>query len=134
MATGQSSSESNASNPVRLEATQGHPSFWGRLLLGLTLSQGLYYGFRQLSLALLHGIGENPEWFATSTGFLVLTGMQISTLLLAAMVAASGVPRGAFLGLLLGILNVTMVLGVEWYTRGMPALIVLYSEPALHLR
>jgi hypothetical protein len=129
----QPSSSPTGSAPVKLEAAQGHPLFWGRLLLGLILSQGLYYGLRQLGLAWLARGGEGADFFQTEKGTLVLTGGQLFALLIGGVVGASGLPRGVLFGGLLGCLNSAIFIGTAWWRRSDLDQSLLVNGPVLHV-
>src|SRR5262245_19476335 len=65
---------------------------WGRILIGLVLAQGLFFGLRQLFAAgLLASAGEEPaDFWATLTGLMVLQGLQLVGLLIGGVLAGAG--------------------------------------------
>src|SRR5205823_4084765 len=72
------------------EATSASPwgqTPWGRILVGLVLSQGLYYGVRQFATAglLAAGDGAARNVWSTLYGLIVLQAIQAVCLVLAGM-------------------------------------------------
>src|SRR4051794_2598761 len=57
---------------------------WGRILIGLVLAQGLFYGLRHLLTGVLQATAEGPgdEPWADVRHLLILQGAQMFTLLL----------------------------------------------------
>jgi hypothetical protein len=81
---------------------------WGRLLIGLFLAQGLFYGLRHLATGVLLGLrGEEglQEVLQSSTGLYLLLGLQITALLPGAILVGSGQRMGLILGAFLGAWN-----------------------------
>jgi hypothetical protein len=106
----------------------------GRILIGLVLSQGLFYGLRHLVTAgLLAAQGrEAVEQMGTAAaGILLLQSMRMFALLVGTTFAAAGQPRAAFLGAMIGAWN--GVLSVLLLTDSAQALtlIALLGQPVL---
>ncbi len=84
---------------------------WGRLIVGLIVSQGLYYGLRHLVTAFLLAGTEATarEFWGSLNGLILLQGLQAVGALLAGVVAGAGQRKafvyGAMLGLWGGVLD-----------------------------
>lgn len=87
---------------------------WGRLLIGLVLAQGLYYGLRQLCTAvILAGNDELArEFWTTRGGLIFLQVLQAIGVLAAGILAGAGQRQaflyGTLLGLWSGVLDLLM--------------------------
>jgi hypothetical protein len=106
----------------------------GRIILGLVLSQGLFYGLRHLVTAgLLVAQGrEAAEQLGTAAaGFLLLQSMRMFALLAGSVFAAAGQHRAVFLGAMIGAWN--GVLSVLLFNDSAQALtlIALLGQPLL---
>jgi hypothetical protein len=81
---------------------------WGRILIGLVLAQGLFYGLRHLLTAGLMAVQEREVveqmWTAT-TGILLLQSVRMCTLLAGAVFAGAGQRHAAVLGAMVGVWN-----------------------------
>ena len=107
---------------------------WGRILVGLLLSQGLFYGLRHLVTAILMGAwGEEAlrEMWATPSGFFVVQGMRIFALLAGAVLAGGGQRHGFVLGAVVGAWN--GVLSVLWLSGPAQSLttVAILGQPLL---
>jgi hypothetical protein len=88
---------------------------WGRILIGLFLAQGLFYGLRHLLTALLlTSQGEEGAQliWASASGFFLLQGVRIFSLLAGAVLAGGGQRHGWVVGAVAGSWN--GVLSVLW--------------------
>src|SRR5262249_40884850 len=102
--------QSNQGRPGRLgsgDASQWRQTPWGRILIGLLLAQGLYYGFRHLCTAGLMASGDNGAHDAWNTlyGLIFLQGLQGVGLLVGGMVTGAGKRHGALYGAVVGVWN-----------------------------
>jgi hypothetical protein len=89
--------------PLRWQQTP-----WGRILIGLLLAQGLFYGLRHLLTAILMGVqGEQAvqQMWTTATGFILLQGVRIFSLLVGAVFTGGGQRHGFVLGAVVGAWN-----------------------------
>jgi hypothetical protein len=80
----------------------------GRIVIGLVLSQGLFYGLRHLVTAgLLASQGRHAveQMGTAAAGILLLQGMRMFALLAGIVFAAAGQQRAAFLGAMIGAWN-----------------------------
>src|SRR5262249_15604951 len=77
---------------------------WGRILVGLLLAQGLYYGLRQLCDAgmLVASDDTSHGIWKTLFGLILLQGLQALGLLVGGIFAGSGQRRGLLLGTVVG--------------------------------
>jgi hypothetical protein len=88
---------------------------WGRLLVGLLLSQGLYYVLRQLFLAGALAAREETNVWATLTGLIILQGLQGMSVFSAGLLTGAGRRRGLMYGAVVGVWNgVLFVLARQW--------------------
>src|SRR5262245_42045990 len=79
---------------------------WGRILIGLLLSQGLFYGLRQLLTGVLLVTGDVAEDESGQFRHLLLfQGMQMLALLLGGVLAGGGQRSGLVLGAVVGVWN-----------------------------
>jgi hypothetical protein len=107
---------------------------WGRILVGLLLSQGLFYGLRHLVTAILMAVqGEESllQMWATPTGFFLIQGLRIFALLAGAVLAGSGQRYGFTLGAVVGAWN--GVLSVLWLSGPAQSLttVAIIGQPLL---
>src|SRR5262245_1267514 len=109
---------------------------WGRIVIGLLLAQGLYYGLRHLCTAgLVAHLGEEAanKWWNELTGILVAQGLQALGLILGGIVAGAGQRRGLMYGGLVGIWNGLLTILVEGWLQGRLSGVVAYGQPILHM-
>jgi hypothetical protein len=80
---------------------------WGRMLLGLILAQGLYFGLRKLCLAGLMAFGENLQSQAMTAlySLVLLQALQLLGLVVGATLSGAGQKWGFVLGGVVGLLN-----------------------------
>src|SRR5262245_40589162 len=70
---------------------------WGRIAIGLVLSQGIFHGLRHLTVAGLLAsqlVDQNQLW-STLPGILLLQALQVVSLFAGAMLAGAGQKQGA---------------------------------------
>lgn len=83
-------------------------SFAGRMVIGLILSQGLFFGLRHLYISFLlatQGDDAVVKNFQTVEGLLFLESLQLLPLFLGGLLAGSGQRQGLALGLMIGVVN-----------------------------
>jgi hypothetical protein len=106
---------------------------WGRIIAGLLLSQGLYYGLQHLCTAGLLAVGEGSArtvW-GTLTGLVLLQGLQALGVLIAGVMAGAGQRQGFLHGALVGIWNgVLFILPTQWSGQEM-TVVALFGLPIL---
>jgi hypothetical protein len=104
---------------------------WGRLLVGLLLSQGLYYVLRQLFLAGAIVAREEATVWSTLTGLIVLQALQGVSVFAAGLLTGAGRRRGLMYGAVVGLWNgVLFILARQW--SGQQAISInLFGDPIL---
>jgi hypothetical protein len=107
---------------------------WGRILAGVVLSQGLYYGMRQLATAGLLATGDSAArgvW-STLVGLVVLQGIQGVCLVLAGMLAGAGQRQGIVFGAIVGVWNGILSVVVQGAVGVPHTAVTLLGQPILH--
>lgn len=92
--------------PARSTRWQQQP--WGRILVGLLLAQGLFYGLRHLLSGILLALWEREaveQLIGSASGVLLIQALRLTTLLVGAMFAGAGQTQGPFLGVMVGAWN-----------------------------
>lgn len=91
---------------------------WGRIIIGLLLSQGLYYGFRNLCMAglLVAGEGAPRDVWTTLTGLILLQALQAVGVLIAGALAGAGQRQGFIYGSLVGVWNGALFIVAQNWT------------------
>lgn len=108
---------------------------WGKILVGLILTQGLCYGLQQLLLAGAGATGEEPTdavW-QTLGGLVLLHMIQALSLLVGGALSGAGQPRGVINGCLVGLGNGLITLLVQRQQHDLYPDVVVYLQPPLHL-
>jgi hypothetical protein len=93
-------------SPERPLSWQQRP--WGRIFVGLVLSQGLFYGLRHLLTAGLmatQGKEAVEQMGTTASGFFLLQGVGLFSLLVGTVFTGAGQRRAGFLGAMVGAWN-----------------------------
>ncbi len=107
---------------------------WGRLVIGLALSQGLFYAVRQLltgAFMALQAEGGPQQSWGSPGGLVLLESLRLLTLLVGAVLAGGGQRHGVVLGALVGLGN--GLLSVLWVSGPLPvrSAVVMYGQPLL---
>ncbi len=127
----------SGSRPALGDVHQGSPwgqTPWGRILAGVVLSQGLYYGLRQLATAGLLASGDAAARGVWSTlyGLIVLQAIQAACLIVAGMLAGAGLRQGIVFGAIVGVWNGVLSAIVQG-VGGVPhTAVTLLGQPILH--
>ena len=89
---------------------------WGRILVGLLLAQGLYYGLRQLCDAGMLVVSDDTSQgvWKTLFGLILLQGLQALGLLVGGIFAGAGQRRGLLLGTVVGVWNGVIILLLDY--------------------
>jgi hypothetical protein len=107
---------------------------WGRILIGLLLAQGLFYGLRHLLtgvLLVLQDGGQEPG--SALQGVVLFQALQILALLLGGLLAGCGQRSGVLLGAVVGVWNgVFSVLALVGPGQALTA-VALYGQPLIHM-
>lgn len=118
--------------PVRSVPWRQRP--WGRILIGIVLAQGLFYGLRHLLTSGLLAVQEREAvelMWTTSSGVLLLQGVRIFSLMVGAVFAGAGQRQATFLGAMVGAWNgVFSVLWLQGPAQALTA-IALLGQPLL---
>jgi hypothetical protein len=106
---------------------------WGRILVGLLLAQGLYYGLRHLFTAGLLVTREDTPLnvWATLYGLIFLQGMQAFGLLVGGALAGAGKRHGLIYGAVVGIWNGVISVLVQPDQAHALTAVTLYGQPVL---
>jgi hypothetical protein len=106
---------------------------WGRILVGLLLAQGLYYGLRHLCTAGLLATGEEPAGnvWRTLYGLIFLQGLQALGLLAGGALAGAGKRQGIVYGAIIGVWNGVISVLVKPDQAHSLTAVTLYGQPIL---
>jgi hypothetical protein len=107
---------------------------WARILIGVMLSQGLYYGLRQLATAglLIGGTDPARSVWSTITGLIVLQAIQAACLIVAGMLAGAGLRQGIVFGAIVGVWNGIVSAIVQGWGGVPHTAVTLLGQPILH--
>jgi hypothetical protein len=109
---------------------------WTRLVIGLVLAQGLYYGLLQLCQSLLKVAADEPTFWSTLTPVVIKQGLQVVGLLVGATLAGSGQRWGFVYGCIVGVVNGLLFSLVQLLRGGVPSatehVVELYGQPIVH--
>lgn len=106
---------------------------WGRIIIGLLLAQGLYYGLRHLCVAglLATNFADAEALGASVTGLLLLQGLQIVSLFIGGIFAGAGQKSGAIYGAVLGVWNGVFLVLLQPEQTPTLGTLSLYGQPLL---
>ena len=115
-------------------APQWQQTSWGRMLIGLILAQGLFYGLRQLLTGILLATteGEPQELWNDLGRLLLLQALQLFALLVGSVLAGGGQRQGFYLGGLVGVWNGVLSVLLRQNPAQDLNLVALYGQPVLH--
>jgi hypothetical protein len=106
---------------------------WGRVLIGLILAQGLFYGLRHLLTGiLLASSPEGQDIWEDMTNLLFLQAIQLLALLAGGILAGGGQHQGLFLGTMVGALNGILAIVLRQNPGQELTMVGLYGQPLLH--
>jgi hypothetical protein len=107
----------------------------GRLIIGLALSQGLFYGLQKLLTGALMALegngGPDPTWWATPAGLLLRQAVCLVTLLLGTVLAGGGQRHGFLLGAVIGMGNSALTLLLQTDPAHPASRMDLVAQPLL---
>jgi hypothetical protein len=118
---------------VGAEPEQWHTTPWGRIIVGILLSQGLGHGLQMLCTAGLLAASEGSPravW-RTVFGLVLLQALHALSLLAGGALAAAGQRRGAVLGCLVGLASGFLFLLAQVWGEGRPPDLAVYGQPVL---
>ncbi len=106
---------------------------WGRILIGLILAQGLFYGLRHLVTGLLvawSGLSPEELW-QDVRNLLLLQGLQLFGLIIGGLVTGGGQRSGLVLGAVVGAWNGLLAVILRQNPGQELTLVGLYGQPLL---
>ena len=124
----------------RSPAVRWQQTPWGRILIGLVLAQGLYFGLQHLLMGLMEVLNSQGllKWTWTSlSGLVFLQALQVLTLTAGGVLAGGGQLRGVTLGALVGAWNgvLSVLLDPVLHPDFVPTLstMALVGVPMVHI-
>jgi hypothetical protein len=102
-----------AATPAKWQQTA-----WGKILIGLVLAQGLYFGQRMLIGAVLAATGGELPAQDSFAGLLLIQFMQLISLLVGGAMAGAGQRRGTLFGAVVGMYNGVLFLFIHSWVLG----------------
>jgi hypothetical protein len=122
-----------ASRRMALLASSWQHTQWGRLVIGLLLAEGLFFGLRHLLtgvIVLVNGPGSAQEILATLPAMIGVQAIQVVALLLGAMLAGAGKRGGSMLGLMMGVVaGVIAIVAQQWQPTASNWWLPIYCQP-----
>lgn len=115
--------------PILGHGPRWQQTAWGRILIGLILSQGLFYGLRHLltaGLMAMHG-GTAQELWSDVRNLLLLQSIQVLSL-----IAGGGQRNGLVLGAVVGTWNGVLSVLLRQNPAQELTIVGLYGQPMLH--
>jgi hypothetical protein len=106
---------------------------WGRIFIGLLLSQGLYYVLRNLCTAGLLAAGDAAPANARAalSNLVLLQGLQVAGVLAAGILCGAGKHQGFVFGALVGVWNGVLFLIAQQFTGQSLTAIAMIGQPLL---
>jgi hypothetical protein len=107
---------------------------WGRILIGLMLAQGLFYGLRHLLTGVLLAIngGSAEETWGNVHNLLLLQAVQGLSLFLGGVLAGGGQRSALVLGAVVGVWNGVLAVLLEQNPVQGLGMVSLSGQPLLH--
>jgi hypothetical protein len=108
---------------------------WQRMLVGLLLAQGMYYGLRMLCAGVLMtslDAAGQAAWWATLHGSVTTQVIQGLALLVGGAVAGAGSRRAPMAGGLLGVVNALLLIAVPVVQRQAVSEFLVLGLPLAH--
>src|SRR5262245_23969165 len=93
--------------PTPAHGPRWQQTAWGRIMIGLILSQGLFYGLRYLTTGLLLVALDSSadEMWTDVRNLLILQALQLFGVVVGGMLAGGGQRNGLFVGAIVGAWN-----------------------------
>jgi hypothetical protein len=117
------------------------PTSWlqsplSRIIVGLILAQGLYYGLLSLTRSILMAASNDPSYWAHLAPVILLQGLQALAILAGATLAGAGQRWGFVFGCLVGVGNSLLFLVAQAVSGQLPSAaeraVELYGSPIVH--
>jgi hypothetical protein len=108
---------------------------WGRIIVGVLLAEGLYFGLHQLCTAVILGImqeNSNDSW-GTLVGLVISQALQGACLILGGTLAGAGQRRGFAMGAMVGAWTGIIFVVTNHLEKTMPNPVALYGLPVLQI-
>lgn len=107
---------------------------WGRILIGLIVSQGLFYGLRHLLTGVLLATsgGNAQELWENVQNLLLLQSLQVVGVLAGAILAGGAQRHGIVIGAVVGAWNGVFAVMLRQNPAQGLTLVGLYGQPLLH--
>jgi len=106
----------------------------GRLVIGLILAQGLFFGLRHLFISILLATqGEEAlgETLQTLQGLILMEALQVVPLFLGVLLAGSGQRQGFVLGFVIGLFNSVLCMLIQALLTHQASTLSWYGQPLL---
>jgi hypothetical protein len=129
--------EYQSTRPMRTnlaaQASAWQQTPWGRIVIGIVLSQGLYYGLWNLCSAGVLAVDESAghSVWSTLAGLLILQGLQAVGLLIGGALAGAGQRQSALYGGIVGVWNGIIFVCVQQASAPTFTPVILYGQPIL---
>lgn len=130
-----------APSPVRPPAPAGprhgprwQQTAWGRVLIGLIVAQGLFYGLRHLLTGVLmaaSGAETAEQLWQDMRHLLALQGLQVFGALLGGVLAGGGQRSGFVFGAVVGAWNGVLALALHQVPGARLSAVELYGQPLM---
>jgi len=127
--------ETESSAAALTPAAVERPNFAGGVLIGLLVSQALYYASRNLATAYLlgtRGAMEEAAFWQSAGGQMITQVLQGVTLFIGGLLAGAGHSQSIAAGAALGVANSILLSMMLLLLKHHPSEMILYGQPVLH--
>jgi hypothetical protein len=121
------------SSPAPTPGPRWQQTAWGRILIGLVVAQGLFYGMRHLVTGILLASSEGSahEMWTDVRNVLILQGIQLFGLVVGGVLAGGGQRSGLVLGAVVGAWNGVLSVLLRQNPAQEVTAVGLYAQPML---